>query len=53
LEKSELVSLSDEPSVDETRRLFALLDLDLPGTFTDRDVADIVRKAIRPKNPYD
>lgn len=44
--------LSDEPSVEETRKLFAVLDLDLPGSFTDRDVADIVRRAIQPKNPY-
>ncbi|HKS46793.1 MAG TPA: hypothetical protein VJT49_17110 [Amycolatopsis sp.] len=44
--------LSDEPSVEETRKLFALLDLELPGSFTDRDVADIVRRALQPKNPY-
>jgi hypothetical protein len=44
--------LSDEPSVEETRKLFALLELELPGSFTDRDVTDIIRRAIRPKNPY-
>jgi hypothetical protein len=46
------LQLSDEPSVEETRKLFALLELDLPSSFTDRDVADIVRRAIKPKNPY-
>jgi hypothetical protein len=44
--------LSDEPSVEETRKLFALLALELPSSFTDRDVTDIIRRAIRPKNPY-
>jgi|GEM_PF-391146 len=44
--------LSDEPSVEETRKLFMTLELDLPGSFTDRDVTDVIRKAIRPKNPY-
>jgi hypothetical protein len=44
--------LSDEPTVEEARKLFALLDLDLPGSFTDRDVTDLVRRALRPKNPY-
>ncbi len=46
------LQLSDEPSVEEARKLFAVLDLELPGSFTDRDVADIVRRAIQPKNPY-
>jgi hypothetical protein len=44
--------LSDEPSVDETRKLFAVLELDLPGSFLDRDIADIIRRAIQPRNPY-
>ena len=46
------VSLSDEPTVDETRRLFARLGVALPSTFTDRDVSDIIAKALRPRNPY-
>lgn len=46
------LQLSDEPSVEETRKLFELLELDLPGTFTDRDIVDLIRRAIRPKNPY-
>jgi hypothetical protein len=44
--------LSDEPSVAETRKLFTTLGLDLPGSYTDRDVTDVIHKAIRPKNPY-
>ncbi len=46
------VLLSDEPTVDEVRRLFDALDLPLPATFTDRDVSDIVDKALRADNPY-
>jgi hypothetical protein len=46
------VPLSDEPTVDEARRLFARLSVALPSTFGDRDVSDIIGKAIRPRNPY-
>jgi hypothetical protein len=46
------VPLGDEPTIDQVRKLFVKLDLPLPTSFTDRDVADIVRKALRPKNPY-
>jgi hypothetical protein len=45
-------ALSDEPTVDETRKLFAELDLPIPRAFTDRDVAEIIGKALQPKNPY-
>jgi hypothetical protein len=44
--------LSDEPTVDETRKLFTELDLPIPRAFTDRDVTEIISKALRPKNPY-
>ena len=46
------IELSDEPTVDETRKLFTDLDLPLPRAFTDRNVAEIVSKAIQAKNPY-
>lgn len=46
------VPLSEEPTVDEARRLFQTLGLPLPSTFTDRDVTDIIGKALRPRNPY-
>jgi hypothetical protein len=44
--------LSDEPTVEEARDLFRALDLPLPHALIDRDVGDIVRKAIQAKNPY-
>jgi hypothetical protein len=47
------VPLSDEPTVDETRKLFTGLDIQLPKSFTDRDVSDVIRKAIQPRNPYE
>lgn len=46
------VLLSEEPTVDEARRLFDALDLPLPVTFTDRDVGDIIDKALHAENPY-
>lgn len=46
------LELPDEPSVEQTRKLFSLLELELPASFTDRDVTDLIRRAIRPKNPY-
>jgi hypothetical protein len=45
-------TLSDEPTVDEARKLFAELDLAIPRAFTDRDVAEIIGKALQAKNPY-
>lgn len=44
--------LGDEPTIEETRKLFALLELELPGSFSERDIADVIRKALRAKNPY-
>ncbi|MFI6043469.1 hypothetical protein ACIA8C_17685 [Nocardia sp. NPDC051321] len=52
LSRSEELPLSDEPTVDQVRSLFQLLSLELPAAFTDRDVADIVRRALQPRNPY-
>ncbi|WP_433709953.1 hypothetical protein ACQP2U_26475 [Nocardia sp. CA-084685] len=52
LSRSEELALADEPSVDQTRALFDLLGLALPASYTDRDVADIVRRALQPRNPY-
>lgn len=52
LERVDHVELSDEPTVDETRKLFTELDLTLPRAFTDRNVAEIVSKAIQAKNLY-
>jgi hypothetical protein len=44
--------LADEPTVDEARRLFESLDLPLPTGFTDRDIGEIVEKALRSESPY-
>ena len=52
LSRARELQLSDEPSVEEARKLFSLLELELPASFTDRDVADLIRRAIAPKNPY-
>ncbi len=48
---SDLV-LSEEPTVAETRELFSLLNIELPRSFTDRDISELVVKALRAKNPY-
>lgn len=52
LSRSEELALADEPSVDQARALFDLLGLALPASYTDRDVADVVRRALQPRNPY-
>ncbi|MGW2248783.1 hypothetical protein ACWCXH_01065 [Kitasatospora sp. NPDC001660] len=44
--------LGDEPTVEEVRRLFDGLGLPLPADLTDRDVGEIVDKALRTENPY-
>lgn len=46
------LQLSDEPTIEETRKLFTVLGLELPSSFSERDINDIIRKAIRAKNPY-
>ncbi|WP_431971696.1 hypothetical protein [Nocardia sp. bgisy134] len=52
LSRSEELPLADEPSVDQARALFDALGLSLPTSYTDRDVADVVRRALQPRNPY-
>ncbi|MFG2133751.1 hypothetical protein ACGFNV_39155 [Streptomyces sp. NPDC048751] len=52
LDLRESTPLSDEPTVDEVRRLFDRLGLPLPTTLTDRDVGDIIDKALRAEDPY-
>lgn len=47
------VMLSKDPTVDEIRQLFHALDMPLPASFTDEDVADIVARALHAENPYD
>lgn len=38
-------ALSDAPTPEEVRRLFTLLRLELPGSITDNDVVDVIRRA--------
>lgn len=52
LDQAATLQLSNEPTIDETRSLFTMLELELPPSFTDRDVSDIIAKALRAKNPY-
>jgi hypothetical protein len=53
MEQAKQVPLDDEPTVEQTRRLFTALALPLPRSFSDRDISEIVHKAIQPKNPYE
>jgi hypothetical protein len=53
IEAARAVPLGDEPTVEEVRKIFDTLGLSLPRTYTDRDVVEITRKAIRAKNPYE
>ncbi|MGR6319399.1 hypothetical protein Q2K19_28910 [Micromonospora soli] len=52
IEAAAQVKLDDEPSVEQVRRLFTALGLPLPRSFGDREVADIVGRAIQARNPY-
>ncbi|MBO0654086.1 hypothetical protein J1792_15275 [Streptomyces triculaminicus] len=52
LDLSRTEPLSEEPTVDEVLRLFDRLALPLPASFTDRDVGDIIDKALHAENPY-
>ncbi|CAM5666733.1 hypothetical protein [Streptomyces aurantiogriseus] len=52
LDLREATPLSDEPTVDEVRRLLDRLGLPLPASFTDGDVGDIIDKALRAEDPY-
>lgn len=52
LDLREATELGDEPTVDEVRRLMDRLGVPLPSSFTDRDVGEIVDKALRAEDPY-
>ncbi|WP_340375607.1 hypothetical protein U5640_10985 [Streptomyces sp. SS7] len=52
LDLREACELSDEPTVDEVRRLMDRLGVPLPTSFTDRDVGEIVDKALHAEDPY-
>jgi hypothetical protein len=47
------IELSDQPTIDEVRKLFVGLHMPLPNSFTDRDVSDIIDRALNAENRYD
>lgn len=47
-----LPPLSESPTVDEVRAVFAHLDLQLPAVFSDGDVGEIIDKALHAEDPY-
>ncbi len=53
LEQARHIELSDVPTVDEVRKLFVALHMPLPSSFGDRDVADMVQRALHAENRYD
>lgn len=52
IDKVSELQLGEEPTVGEVRTLFTMLELELPLSFSDRDVSDVISKALRAKNPY-
>ncbi|WP_309238044.1 hypothetical protein [Streptomyces albidus (ex Kaewkla and Franco 2022)] len=52
LELHGLPPLSEEPTVDEVRTVFAHLNLELPSVFTDGDIGEIIDKALHAEDPY-
>ena len=46
LDKARELQLSDEPTIEETRELFTLLELELPHSFSERDITALIRKAL-------
>ncbi|WP_395106879.1 hypothetical protein [Actinomadura sp. SCN-SB] len=53
VERARTAPLDDEPTVEEVRKLFEVLGIDLAPGYTDRDIVEIIRKALRAKDPYE
>ncbi|MFC6929633.1 hypothetical protein ACFQHO_04185 [Actinomadura yumaensis] len=53
VEQARLAPLDDEPTVEEVRKLFEVIGVELASGYTDRDVIEIIRKALRAKDPYE
>jgi hypothetical protein len=53
VEQARLAPLDDEPTVEEVRKLFEVIGIELARSYTDRDVIEIIRKALRAKDPYE
>jgi hypothetical protein len=52
VDRADACQLGGEPDIDQARKLFVALGLDLPSSFSDRDVADIIFKAIAEKRAF-
>jgi hypothetical protein len=52
MELASHTDLSEEPTIEETRALFAKLEIDPPFEFEDTEIAEIIDKAIRSRDPY-
>jgi len=50
LDRADAYQLGEEPTTEDARRLFALLQLDLPSTFGERDLTAMIFKATREKD---
>jgi hypothetical protein len=53
VEQARTAPLDDEPTVEEVRKLFEVIGIDLAAGYTDRDIVEIIRKALRAKDPYE
>lgn len=53
VERIRTAPLDDEPTVEEVRKLFEVIGIDLAPGYTDRDIVEITRKALRAKDPYE
>lgn len=46
VDRADTLRIGETPTTEEVRRLFAALALDLPSSFGERDITEIVRKAV-------
>jgi hypothetical protein len=53
LDRAREVELSEEPAIDEVRKLLRAVGFELPHAFGDQEVSDIIRRAIKAPNPYE
>jgi hypothetical protein len=53
LDRAREVELSEEPAIDEVRKLLRAVGLELSHAFGDLEVSDIIRRAIKAPNPYE
>jgi hypothetical protein len=51
LEAARAFRLGDEPTIEDTRRLFSMLGVPLPSTWDERNVSDVIIRAVRPPGP--